>query len=573
MKGSRREVPRQLLHFQSAVFSALLVLLVTSVALWPRTEPASPEAPRLTFSEVARSAGIQATMRCGGPEKRWITEANGSGVAWLDYDNDGLMDLLIVNGSGMAELRKILGGEIPAATGPVVYLFHNLGNGRFEDVTARSGLTNPYWGTGANAADFDNDGYTDILITTIGRDLLYRNNHDGTFTEVGAAAGLSRDVAWHTGSAFGDFDGDGWLDLFVTAYIDVNAVSFAEPAPVCDYLGKHTFCGPNGLKGGRGILYHNNGDGTFRDITRQAGLAAVAPAHGFTVVADDFNQDGKLDLFVANDSDPNYLFLNQGNGTFKEVALDKGLAYNADGRAQSNMGVAVGDLSRSGRLDVATTTFYRDYFPVFRQAKNGEYEEVSVQTGLAAATSAYLGWACGFTDFANDGAKEFWSANGHVYPQVDSYFQPFAIFGLVAGRFAATYLYPQIPDNSYRGAAVADYDNDGLMDVAVLPIAGSPLLLHNETKSPRGWVGLALRGTKSNHDAIGASVRLSACGVEFFDTVRNGGSYISRNDPRLHFGLGGCGKITRLAIRWPSGTEQVLHDLPANRYITIEEAR
>ena len=250
MKGSRREVPRQLLHFQSAVFSALLVLLVTSVALWPRTEPASPEAPRLTFSEVARSAGIQATMRCGGPEKRWITEANGSGVAWLDYDNDGLMDLLIVNGAGMEELRKILGGEIPAATGPGVYLFHNLGNGRFEDVTARSGLTNPYWGTGANAADFDNDGYTDILITTIGRDLLYRNNHDGTFTEVGAAAGLSRDVAWHTGSAFGDFDGDGWLDLFVTGYIDINAVSFAEPAPVCDYLGKHTFCGPNGLKGG-----------------------------------------------------------------------------------------------------------------------------------------------------------------------------------------------------------------------------------------------------------------------------------------------------------------------------------
>jgi enediyne biosynthesis protein E4 len=573
IRGSRREVLRQLLHFQSAVFSSLLVLLVISVALWPRTEPASPEAPRPTFSEVARSAGIQATMRCGGPEKRWITEANGSGVAWLDYDNDGLMDLLIVNGAGMVELRKILGGEIPAATGPGVYLFHNLGNGRFEDVTARSGLTNPYWGTGANAADFDNDGYTDILITTIGRDLLYRNNHDGTFTEVGGAAGLSRDVAWHTGSAFGDFDGDGWLDLFVTGYIDVHAVSFAEPAPVCDYLGKHTFCGPNGLKGARGILYHNNGDGTFRDITRQAGLATVAPAHGFTVVADDFNQDGKLDLFVANDSDPNYLFLNQGNGTFKEVALDKGLAYNADGRAQSNMGVAVGDLSRSGRLDVAITTFYRDYFPVFRQAKNGEYEEVSVQTGLAAATSAYLGWGCGFADFANDGAKEFWSANGHVYPQVDSYFQPFAIFGLVAGRFAATYLYPPIPDNSYRGAAVADYDNDGLMDVAVLPIAGSPLLLHNETKSPRGWVGLALRGTKSNRDAIGASVRLSACGVEFFDTVRNGGSYISRNDPRLHFGLGGCGKITRLTVRWPSGTEQVLHDLPANRYITIEEAR
>lgn len=548
------------------------MLFTVSAVLWPRTPPGAP-APRLTFSEVAEHAGIRATMRCGGPEKRWIPEANGSGVAWLDYDNDGLMDLLVVNGSGMEELRKTLGGAIPTQSVPGVYLFHNLGNGRFEDVTARAGLSNPYWGTGANAADFNNDGYTDILITTIGRDLLYRNNRDGTFTEIGAQAGLSRELAWHTGSAFGDFDGDGWLDLFVTGYLDLHSLSFAEPAPACEFLGKHTFCGPIGLKGTRGILYHNNGDGTFRDITREAGLADVPPAHGFTVVAADFNQDGKTDLFVANDSDPNFLFLNQGNGTFKEAGFDKGLAYNADGRVQSNMGAAVGDMAHSGHLDLVTTTFHRDYFPVFRQGKGGEYDEVSAQTGLASATSPYLGWACGFTDFGNDGEQEFWSANGHVYPQVDAYFQPFVIFGLHAGRYAQAWVYPTVANNSYRGAAVADYDNDGLMDIAILPIAGAPLLLHNETQ-PRGhWAGLALRGTRSNRDGIGASVRITACGVEQFDTVRNGGSYISRSDPRLHFGLGDCDKVTRIAIRWHDGFEQVLNDQPANRYITIEEPR
>ena len=566
-------MPRPQVTTRSAILFTLLLFFMTSVAVWPRTGADGEDAWQLRFSEVAQQSGIRATMRCGGPEKRWIPEANGSGVAWLDYDRDGRMDLLVVNGSGMDELRKTLSGQTPVPTAPGVYLFHNLGNGHFEDVTARAGLSNPYWGTGANAADFNNDGYPDILITTIGRDLLYRNNGDGTFTEVSAAAGLSRKVAWHTGSAFGDFDGDGWLDLFVTGYVDLDTFSLAEPAPVCDYLGKHVFCGPIGLKGTRGILYHNNGDGTFRDITKAAGLADVTPAHGFTVLAADFNQDGKTDLFVANDSDPNYLFLNKGDGTFKEAAFDEGVAYNADGRAQSNMGAALGDFDHSGRMDLVTTTFHRDYFPVFRQGKGGEYQEVSAQTGLAAATSAYLGWACGFTDFANDGDREFWSANGHVYPQVDSYFQPFVIFGNRAGRFAASYRYPSVPDNSYRGAAVADYDNDGRMDVAILPISGAPLLLHNETQPARRWVGLELRGTKSNRDAIGATVRITACGADSVDSVRNGGSYISRNDPRLHFGLGGCDKVSRVAIRWPGGKEQVLTDLPSDRYTTVEEPR
>src|SRR6266404_975764 len=277
----------------------------------------------IEFADVAQRAGIRAELRCGGPEKHWIPEANGTGAAWLDYDNDGLMDLLIVNGSSMEQLRRIVAGHVPEPARNGVYMFHNLGNGKFEDVTERAGLSNAYWGTGANAADYNNDGFTDILITTIGLDLLYKNNGNGTFSEVGAAAGVSRAVEWHTGSAFGDYDGDGYLDLYVAGYVDIHSISLNEPALVCPYMGAPAFCGPIGLKGGHGILYHNNRDGTFTDVTKRAGLAELKPSHSFTAVFDDFNQDGKVDLFVANDSDPNFLFLNQGDGTFKESAVER----------------------------------------------------------------------------------------------------------------------------------------------------------------------------------------------------------------------------------------------------------
>lgn len=528
----------------------------------------------LRFEDIAASSGIRAEMRCGGPEKRWIPEANGSGAAWLDYNNDGWMDLLIVNGSTMEQLRKTIAAQPPAPAKGGVYLFRNLGNGKFEDVTEKAGLVNGYWATGANAADYNNDGYTDILITTIGRDLLYRNNGDGTFTEVGKAAGLSGDVAWHTGSAFGDFDGDGNLDLFVTGYVDVHSFSIKEPAPVCDYMGLHVFCGPIGLPGTRGILYRNNGNGTFTDVTRAAGLANVRPSHGFTVVADDFNQDGRIDIFVANDSDPNQLFLNQGGGNFQEAAVERGVAFNGDGRAQSNMGVAVGDYNNEGRLSLLTTTFHQDYFPLFKQDKSGFFEDVSSAVGLATITSKYLGWATGFTDFGNDGVRELWTANGHVYPTSPAYFQPVTIFQDRGRGFSLAWSFPGTPANSYRGGCTGDFDNDGRMDLVVLPIAGQPLLLHNLTSNENSsWIGLSLRGTRSNRDAIGASVKVESCGKTQFDTVRSGGSYLSRNDPRLHFGLGSCAKVDRVTITWPRGAVQVVKDVPVNRYTSVDELR
>ena len=552
---------------QTAVVAALVLLPVLTIFLLANG------ASGIQFADVAASAGIRAEMRCGGPEKRWIPEANGSGAAWLDYDNDGLMDLLIVNGSNMEQLRRVVAGQLPAPAKNGVYLFHNLGNGKFEDVTERAGLRNAYWGTGANAADYNNDGYTDILITTIGVDLLYKNNGNGTFSETSAAAGLSRKVEWHTGSAFGDFDGDGYLDLYVAGYIDIHSLSLEEPAPVCPYLDIPGFCGPIGLKGGRGTLYHNNGDGTFTDVTKRAGLGDVKPSHAFTAVFDDFNQDGKIDLFVANDSDRNFLFLNQGDGTFKESALERGVAVNADGKTQSNMGVAVGDFDNQGRLALLTTTFFDDYFPLFRQDQSGFFDEMATAAGVAKVTRFYLGWACGFADFDNDGRRDLWLANGHVYPKSPHYFQPFTVLQNKGGEFAPVFHYPAVPDNSYRGGAAGDFDNDGRMDVVVLPISGQPLLLQNRTENSNSWVGLQLRGTRSNRDAIGSSVQIGFCGKTQFDTVRNGGSYLSRNDPRLHFGLGTCEKVDRVTIKWPSGTIQVLNDLPINRYTTIEERR
>jgi len=526
---------------------------------------------QLQFAEVSVPAGIRADMRCGGPEKRWIPEANGSGAAWFDYDNDGLLDLLIVNGSTMEQLRKIVSNEPVTALKNSVYLFHNLGNGKFEDVTERAGLRDAFWGTGANAADFNNDGFADILITNIGTDLLYKNNGNGTFTEVSTAAGLSRKVAWHTGSAFGDFDGDGNLDLFVSGYVDIHSISLKDPAPVCPYLGVDGFCGPIGLKGERGILYHNNGNGTFTDITEKAGLGHSLPSHGFTAVAGDFNQDGRTDIFVANDSDPNLLFLNNGDGTFKEAGLEQGVAFNADGRVQANMGVAIGDIQNKGQMGMVITTFFDDFFPLFTQDRTGNFDEVSRESGLAALTKPYLGWACGLADFSNRGALDFWSANGHVYPKVPGYFQPFLVFENHGGKFSPAYQFPATPDNSYRGGAQADFDNDGKIDVVVLPISGQPLLLRNETANRNHWLGLRLRGTSSNRDAIGATVIVEACGQRQYDSVRNGGSYISASDPRLHFGLGSCAQVDSVSIKWPDGGMQNEKDLKLDAYTTMKQ--
>ncbi|MEO8127959.1 MAG: CRTAC1 family protein, partial [Bryobacteraceae bacterium] len=523
------------------------VILLAAWALLPGEQ----ESP-IRFANIAPAAGIQAQLQCGGPEKRWIPEANGSGCAALDYDNDGLLDLLIVNGTSMERLREVVAGRVPSAAKSGVYLYRNLGDGRFEDVTERAGLFNPYWATGANAADFNNDGFTDLLITTIGVDLLFKNNGNGTFSEIGKAAGISRQVRWHTGSAFGDYDNDGFLDLFIAGYVDVHSVRLSGEAPVCDYRGLKAFCGPLGLKGEKDVLYHNNGNGTFTDVTEPAGVNDAEGRYGFTAVFDDFNGDGKIDLFVANDSGPNYFYRNLGNGKFRESALSAGVAFNADGKTQANMGVAVGDYDNDGKLDFLTTTFSEDYFPLFRQQAAGIFEDVSNRVGLELPTIPLLGWACGFADFHNDGYRDLWVANGHVYPNADrlggtSYLQPVMLFQNRRGRFSPVRdLAEGLPKNSYRGGCTGDFNNDGKIDLAVVPISGLPLLLENRTTGNHSWIGFSLHGTTSNRDAIGSQVRVESCGQVQFETVRNGGSYLSHNDSRVHFGLGVCSKVDKV---------------------------
>ncbi|MFN8006673.1 MAG: CRTAC1 family protein [Terriglobia bacterium] len=557
----------------------VLLLSFVLLSIAPQVRPSNPESkPSLiSLQDVGEAAGILAKMRCGAPDKPWIMDANGSGAAWLDYDNDGWMDLLIVNGSNLAELRKILSGSPPQPQNEGVYLYHNLGNGHFQDVTDKSGLFNPYWGTGANASDFDNDGFTDILITAIGVDLLFRNNHDGTFSEIGKKVGLKQEIAWHTGSAFGDYDGDGKLDLYIAGYVNIKALPLGSAPPVCRYNGITGFCGPRGLRGEADILYHNNGDGTFKDVTQEAGVADFAQYYGFAVVADDFNGDGKLDFFVANDSCPNYLYLNQGNGTFKEAAMASGVAVNADGRAQTNMGAAVGDYDNDGKIDLLITTFSEDYYPLYHQKTPGLYEDVALDAGLRQITLALLGWGCGFTDLDNDGDKDIWTANGHVYPNANqlkstSYLQTIAIFENRKAKF-----YPTADPlgssyhSSYRSGASGDFDNDGKVDLVVLPIEGRPILLKNKAADDSSWISLKLSGKGCNRDAIGSKIELENCGQKQMDTLRNGGSYISRNDPRVHFGLGNCTTVDRIIITWPCGKVQELKNLKPNQYLSVQE--
>jgi hypothetical protein len=487
------------------------------------------------------------------------------------------MDLLIVGAADMDVFRMVRRGERPPPRKGGVYLYRNLGNGKFQDVTEAAGLANPYWGTGANATDYDNDGRTDILITTIGRDLLYHNNGNGTFTEVGAKAGLTREMHWHTGSAFGDYDGDGYPDLYIAGYVALDALEFTEKPPVCLYRGVAGFCGPQNLKGEADILYHNNGDGTFTDVTAKAGVADRELYHGFTVVFRDFNGDGRPDIFVANDSNPNLLYLNQGDGTFHESALTSGVGFNEDGQTMANMGVAVGDYDNDGLADLLTTVFSEDHFPLFHQLKPGFYEDVSSNTGLSVVTLPWVGWACGFADFDNDGDKDLWAANGHVYPNAGqltttTYLQPIAILENRNGRFVSV---PEALDHpralSHRGGCSGDFDNDGRIDLAVLPVEGLPVLLKNETSGGASWIGFHLIGTARHRDALGATIRIDACGHTQYSDVFNGGSYLSRNDPRVHFGLGGCNSVDAVRVQWPGGRIQTVQHPDVRRYHTLHE--
>ena len=538
----------------------------------------------IVFQNIAQPAGLAGWQHhMGTPEKKFLLDAIGSGVALLDYDNDGWLDIYLVNGSTYE-------AESGKAAPPRAALFHNNHDGTFTDVTARAGVQNDRWGYGAAVGDYDNDGWPDIYVTNFGKNRLYHNNHDGTFTDVAEKAGLTVGN-WSTGATFGDYDGDGRLDLFVSGYVHYDLDHPAIPgsssvkSATCDFRGVPTFCGPRGLAGERDHLFHNNGDGTFTDVSDKAGVGDANAFYGLTAVFADLNNDGKPDLVVANDSTPNYLYLNKGDGTFEDNSFISGYAFNVDGRETASMGIAVGDYLNNGRLDLYNTVFFDDYNPLYRNESEGNFTDVSYTARIAQPTIPFLGWGAGFLDYDNDGWKDLFVANGHLYLGVDQYGwgttfdqRPLLFHNLKNGKFEVV---PPVEKSglavtiSARGAAFGDLFNDGKMDVVINTLEGPPVLLRNVNSDRHHWVGFRLvGGPKSPRDAVGSTVYLSARGIRQRDDVLSGGSFLSSNDPRIHFGLGDSTSVDQIEIHWPDARVERI-SLPAgvDRYYTVEEGK
>ncbi|MDQ2711799.1 MAG: CRTAC1 family protein, partial [Acidobacteriota bacterium] len=540
---------------------ASCAVLIAAIALLPLLAFQEHEASQVTFQDVAQQAGIQPIIVAGDKKKNYVLEVNGSGLCWFDYNNDGYVDLYLVNGATLEQLQ----GKARVPVEQHNRLYRNNGNGTFTDVTESAHVAGMGWGFGCAAADYDNDGKTDLLVTTFGPNILFHNNGDGTFTDVSSRSGLAGSNIWHTGAAFADYDGDGLLDVYIAGYLDFNLLH--PEFKTCDYRGVQVHaCGPLGYKGAPDALYHNNGDGTFTDVTAKANVADRPLYFGFSVVFEDLDGDNRPDIFVANDSNPNYYYKNRGDGTFEESAVAAGVAYNGDGREMSSMGVAVGDYDNDGRTDLFVTTFANDNYVLYHNDGNGLFSDVSFQAGVGEPTVSYLGWGTFFLDYDNDGYKDLFAANGHVYPEVDgklnreTYREPLLLFhNLGHGKFreiSQAVGLRQLPLHSARGAAYCDYDNDGDLDIAISNIDDRPQLLRNEGGNRKHWLEMRLEGTRSNRDAIGALVKVRAGDLVQWDRVRTGGSYISGNDLRLHFGLGDNDVADQIEILWPSGALQ-----------------
>ncbi len=584
--GSRSRFPFCLTKWAGLFFGIGCALLVGSA--WPHqadrrgasSEP-RPAASKVLFRDVAAAAGITPLIICGAKDKSHILEVNGSGAAWFDYDNDGLTDLFIANGSTIENLLK------PPAPGqgPRNYLFRNLGNGSFEERASRAGVAAAGWGNAVVAADYDNDGKVDLLVTNFGPNVLFRNNGDGTFKDVTKQAGIAAGDIWHTGAAYGDYDRDGDLDLSVAGYVEFDPRNPPSPqALYCSYRGKPVkICGPRGLKGAPDFLFRNNGDGTFTDVTVQAGVADQHLYYGFAVGFEDLDGDDWPDIFVTNDSNPNYFYRNKRDGTFEEIGAISGAAYSGEGIEQANMGLALGDMDNDGWTDLFITTFSDDNYTLFRNEGKGLFADVSYPSGLGEPTVSYLGWATFFFDFNNDGWKDLFCVNGHVYPEVDrlftdlTYRQPLQLFeNLKNTKFrevstdtglGAT----RIPG---RGGAYCDFDNDGDLDVLVTTIDDRPLLLRNDGGNSGGrWIQIRAIGNKSNRDGIGARVKVVSGSCTQYDRVRTGGTFFSGNDLRLHFGLGSDSVVDLVEVYWPSGTVDRITEVGTNQLIIVEEGK
>jgi hypothetical protein len=536
----------------------------------------------VNFIDVATQAGLNAKTIFGGENKnKYLLETTGCGVAFYDYDNDGWIDLFLVNGWRLEGFPK--GRE------PTCHLFKNNRDGTFTDVTLKAGLNRSGWGQACCVGDYDNDSHDDLFVSYYGQNSLFHNNGDGTFTDVTKKAGLTQSkLRWNSGCAFLDYDRNGHLDLFVGNYIDLDlkTAPLPESGP-CTYKGIMVACGPPGLPGGKNLLYHNNGDGTFTDVSEKAGMLVTAGNYALGVAVADFDNDGWPDIYVANDSTAATLYQNQRDGTFRDVAIESGAALSPDGKPQAGMGVGVGDYNRDGNIDIVKTNFAGDTDSLYTNLGDGTFEDHTYISGLGVNTRL-LGWGVGFFDMDNDGWLDIFVANGHVYPEVNG--------SKTEAPYAEhKYLYRNLRNDRFedvtekagpgittpapaRGCAFGDYDNDGVIDIAVNCVNSLPQLIRCNSEWKRNWIKIKTVGVKSNRTGIGARVKIVAQNdlksphpLMQIDEVRSGGSYYSQNDLRLHFGLDQAKSVDLVEIRWPSGTVDTLKNLEVNQIYTIQE--
>jgi enediyne biosynthesis protein E4 len=552
--------PARLWIFSSAfVTASWLVCALFGMAVTPY----SPD-----FRNVAKQAGLVQVFPNGGiVSKQYIIETTGSGIAFIDYDNDGLLDLFVLSGQGGTNR-----------------MYHNEGDDTFRDVTDALGLRSSGWAEGVCAGDYNNDGFTDLFVTYWGQNRLYRNIQGTHFADVTGAAHLTQNrVRYNTGCSFTDVDRDGHLDLFVTNYVKFDPAVSPKPGanPYCFYRGIPVNCGPRGLPFDRNILYRNNGDGTFSDISEKSGVAAPYGHYSLSVLTADFNEDGLSDIYVACDQTPSLLYINKGHGKFEEEGVLRGVAFDQNGKAMSGMGVDAADYIGDGHASIFRTNFSDEFETLYRNRGDANFDEVTLDAGLGQNTR-YVGWGTGFFDFNNDGWKDLLLVNGHVFPEVealhiDIHYKDRAILyqNLGTGKFrdvsgdAGPAL---LEKHSSRGAAFGDLDNDGAVEVAINNQNEAPSLLKQSGNPPGHWVILKLTGTRSNRSAIGARVKVVANGRPQYGEVRSGGSYLSQNDLRLHFGLGTATRIERIEVSWPSGVRQILRDQTCDRALAIREA-